>query len=357
MGNEVTKQSILLMSGGIHLHWCHFKGLKSLMVLVMSGMLSFIVHNSYCQTNLANLINYSLKYSPEINKSNLDVENTKYIRKEALGHGLPQIEGSASYSKMSLNLDLPSSLTTYNPNEPVLTGLLSQIGSIDALYNASLGVQVTQLIYSQSYFAGLKVAKKTQEFYVSMKTKTEEDIIEEIANNYYQLLSLEYQLGTVNKSLGNLKETFRIVDLNYRNDLVKESNVNRLKVTLTNLEVTSQTLQNSIGLQLNYIKALVGMPIDTVLQIDSLTIKNSLSVDSIKFPSFSVDNVPAYQVLLKQDNLYRQQVKLLQAEYIPTLAGYSKFNYSSYNTSSQIDKLTNMNTIGIQLNVPILHRE
>lgn len=192
-----------------------------------------------------------------------------------------------------------------------------------------------------------------QELYSTLKIKTEEEVIEEVANNYYQALSLVLQLHTVDKSLSNLKETFRIVELNYKNDLIKESTVNRLKVTLTNLEVIRQTIQNGIGLQLNYLKVLAGMPGDTTFVIDTASLAKSIIVSNTSFAKFSAENVPVYQTLLKQNEIYKQQVKLSQAGYYPTLAAYGQFNYTSYNTSAQVEKLNNMSTIGVQLIVPI----
>ena len=57
--------------------------------------------------------------------------------------------------------------------------------------------------------------------------------------------------------------------------------------------------------------------------------------------------------MLKQDEIYSQQVKLSKAKYYPVLAAFGKFSYSSYNFSSEIDKMSNMNTIGLSLSVPI----
>lgn len=323
-----------------------------LAVMLVCGLIAQ-THVLNGQTQLTELMNYALEHSRDIKKSDLDIEQAGYMKKEALGHGLPQLEGKMDYSKMFLNLELPPQYTTYNPNEPAFTGLLSQLGNINALYTADVGVQVTQLIYSQSYWDGLKAAKKTKELYATLKTKTEEDVLEEVADNYYQALSLILQLRTVDKSLSNLKGVYRIVDLTYKNDLTKETNVNRLKVTLTNLDVTRQTLENSIGLQVNYLKVLAGIPNDSTFAIDTTALEKNLNINPATFPAFSADSVPAYQTLLKQDEIYQQQVKLAKAAYYPTLAAFGQLKYSSFNTSADISNLNNLSTIGLQLNIPI----
>ena len=306
---------------------------------------------TYGQMTLDDLINYALENSRDIKSANLQLEEVMYQRKETLGHGLPQVEASGSYSKMMLpEISLSDEVVSMVPVE--YAPMLAQIGNLDALYTATLGVQVTQLIYNQSYLTGLKTTKKAKELYQLLRNKTEEEVIEEVATSYYQTLSLMLQLNTVNKSLVNLNEIYRIVDLNYKNDLVKESDVNRLKVTITNLEVNQQTIKNVIDMQINYLKALSGMPSDTTFYLDTTSMDNDKNL-LIQSSTFLLEGVPSYQVLLKQRELNDQEIKLAKAEYCPTLAAFGQFNYSSYNIESNIEKFNNMNTIGVQLSVPI----
>lgn len=322
-----------------------------ILALFVLGTAVIHSHTVLGQTKLNDVIQYALVHSREVKKANLKIEEANYIRKEAIGHGLPQIEASGSYSKMMLpEISISDEVKAMVPAQ--YAPILDQFSNIDALYTLSAGVQVTQLLYSQSYWVGIKTTKKVQELYGLLKNKTEEDVIEEVANSYYQTLSLMLQLNTIDKSLVNLKEIYRIVDLNYRNDMVKESNVNRLKVTITNLEVNQQTIKTVIGIQLNYIKALAGMPADTVLALDTASLNKNINALALN-PAFSIENVPSYQVLLKQSEMNNQEIKLARAKYLPTLAAFGQFNYSSYNFKSEIDKMSNMNTIGLNLSFPI----
>ncbi len=322
-------------------------------LLLCLGIFCFVfcIQNVKAQTELANLINYTLKHSHEIQKSGLQVNEANYMRKEAVGQGLPQIDGSASYSRMGFGkINIPESVYSMVPSE--YAPILDQISGIDKFFMSSIGVQVTQLIYSQSYLVGLQTTKKMQEMYGILKNKTEEEVISEVANAYYQTGSLILQMQTIDKSIRNLKEIYKIVDLHYKNDLIKETDVSRLKVTLTNLDVTRQTIQNGIYTQLNYLKALAGMPADSSLTINTTSIMSDFEINK-KNCDFIIDNVPSYQALLKQNEVYDQQIRLAKAKFYPTLAAYGKFTYSSYNISASIDKLSKMNTIGLSLSVPI----
>jgi outer membrane protein len=323
--------------------------MKQKILALLPVILFLLGQNVSGQNELTKLVNYTLDHSHKIKKSELQVQEAKYMRKELLGNGLPQIEGSASYTKFMFKFDIPASVYSMVPSE--YSPLIDQIGNINKIYMASVGVQVTQLIYSQSYWVGLKTAKKTEELYNILKAQNDEDVVAEVANSYYQTGSLMLQLQTVEKSVLNLDGLYKIAELNCKNDLIKESELSRLKVSITNLEVTRQTIKNGVDIQLNYLKALAGMPEDSLLTIDTSSFVRDFNTRPITI--FNIENVPAYQALLKQDEIAGQQVKLSKAKYYPTLAAYGKFNYSSFGITSNIDKMTNMNTIGLNLTVPI----
>ena len=142
-----------------------------------------------------------------------------------------------------------------------------------------------------------------------------------------------------------------MTQLKYQSDMVKETDLNRLKVRITNLEVTNTQLENTIQMQLNYLKVISGMPLDS-----NLVIKPTADL-SFKDPnlSFNVEDVPAFQVMLKQNEIYGLQVKKEKANYYPTLAAYGQFDYSAYTTENNYDTWTNMNTVGLNLTIPIFY--
>ncbi len=324
---------------------------KNLLKLWLCSFALTVSVGAFAQSDLANVINYGLKHSHDVKKSDFQNLEAKYLKKEVIGNGLPQIEGSAGYSKMMLpgGLDLPESMYQMVPEQ--YASMLEGIAGLDELNTMSLGVQVTQLIYSQAFWVGLKTAKKTQEMYKVMQDKTEEDIISDIANTYYQIGLLMLQKNTVSKSADNLKEVYQMTELKYQSDLVKETDLNRLKVRITNLEVTNTQIENAIQMQLNYLKVISGMPLDSNLVI-SPTADFILGDPNI---GFNADEVPAFQLMLKQDEIYGLQVKKEKANYYPTLAAYGQFDYSSYTTEDAYDTWTNLNTVGLSLKIPIFY--
>ena len=75
---------------------------KNLLKLWLCGFALTVSGGLFAQTDLANVINYGLKHSHDVKKSDFQNLEAKYLKREVIGNGLPQIEGSAGYSKMML---------------------------------------------------------------------------------------------------------------------------------------------------------------------------------------------------------------------------------------------------------------
>lgn len=324
---------------------------KTGLQMLLYSMFLAVTLTATAQSELTNIINYGLKHSREVKKAEWQQHEAKYLHMEAVSKGLPQIEGSAGYSKMMLpgGLDLPASIYQMVPEQ--YAGLINQISELDQLNSTNAGVQVTQLIYSQAYIVGIQTTKKTKELYAALKSKKDDEIIADIANTYYQIGSMMLQQETIKKSTQNLSEIYKMTELKYKSDLIKETDLNRLKVSITNLEVTQITLENAINIQLNYMKALTGMPLDS-----NFSISPSLELEfANELNAFMPEKVPAYRVLLKQNEIYGLQIKQAKAKYYPSLAAYGKFDFSAYSTENNFDSWTNMNTVGLKMTIPIFY--
>ncbi len=328
-------------------------GAKRVVTKIFLVMLFFVCGSSlYAQQDLQNLIQYALEHSNDVKKAGYKQDEAYYKYRETLGQGLPQIEGSGSYSMMNLG-DLTSSLDGMSSmvGEEQAAAIAAMLADWDKLYMSSVGVQVTQLIYSQSYWVGLKTTRKARELYDIMKEQSDEDVISEVANNYYQAGSLIMQLNTLNKSRSNLEDLYKVVELSYKNDMVTETELNRIKVSIVNLKTSIRSVSNAISIQKNYIKALAGLPLDTTIHIDTAYIANDFKLKAEG--DFNIEDVTAYKILQKQDEVYKGQVKSAQAEYYPTLAAYFKLNYSNYGTEATLKDYGNNNMVGLNLSIPI----
>lgn len=82
---------------------------------------------------------------------------------------------------------------------------------------------MTQALFDQSVFTGLKAAKSTREFYQINEQLTEEQVIEAVANNYYQIYVLRQKLTLLENTFKTTEKARDIVKGQFENGLAKKN--------------------------------------------------------------------------------------------------------------------------------------
>ncbi len=325
--------------------------MKQVTILILLVLTIPFSGRSQQQLNLNDLLKYAIKHSHEIKKASFQKDESSSKKKEAIASGLPQVEGSLDYSRMGLpEISISEDMLDAMPEE--ISSLLSGLSDINAFHTSSAGVTISQLLYSKSYLTGIKQARKAEDFYRILLQKTEEDIIHEVASNYYQILMNYSNLNILNRNIENLEKLHQILKLQYENDFVKQTDVSRLKVTVTNLKTQRETLENGIRIQERVLKILTGISSETVMQLDT-TVLSKMDYRQPAATDYIPALLPEYQALQKQTELAGLQVESSKAAFYPNLAAYGQFTYSSYATKFKFDNFSNMNTIGFKATIPI----
>lgn len=208
------------------------------------------------------------------------------------------------------------------------------------------------MLYSKSFLTGVKQVRKAEELYSYLFQKTEEDIIHDVSAGYYQVLMNYSNLKVLNDNIANLEKLYNILKLQYENDFVKQTDVSRLKVTLTNLKTQRETLRNGIDVQQRILKIISGIPVEKEITLDT-AIVGKIEYQQPVMPEFALDVLPEYQLLKKQNELAGLQIESDKAAFYPNLAAFGQFNYSSYATEFKFNDFSNMNTIGLKATIPI----
>ena len=326
--------------------------MKQLLVIVLSVLLLMPSKGNGQETcNLSSLLKHAVENSHAVKKAAFRQQESNSKTKETIANGLPQVEGSLSYSRMGLpEINISEEMLEALPDE--ISPLLSGLSDIKALHTGAAGVTVSQLLYSQSYLTGVKQAKKAEDLYKILLEKTEDDVIREVSSYYYQILTNYSNLSILNRNIQNLEKLHQILKLQYENDFVRQTDVNRLKITVTNLKTQRETLQNGILIQERMLKILAGISSETVMRLDTAgmgKMSYAQPVASVYVPEL----LPDYQALVKQNELAMLQVRSNKAAFYPNLAAYGQFNYSSYATKFGFDNRSGMNTIGFKATIPI----
>ncbi|WP_317164592.1 TolC family protein [Pontibacter burrus] len=304
------------------------------------------------ELNLQQAVNYALENNESIKKASYDELGSKYQINEVRSTGLPQVEvkGSAVRTIEKSMIALPAD---FNPEG---TGPLIKPMGTDNTVQA--GLSVTQLLFSKSYFVGLKAAKSAEDLYRIRKEMATEDVIYNVGSAYYQVLQTKEQFNSINANLDMLTKLEQILTLQYKNDLVKKVDVNRIKVNKINLENQKENLQAAYVQQLNVLKFFMGMPLEEQIALTG-------SADDVLLdeqPTMAgLNEAPTeraqFKILNKQKELKALEIENIRAGYYPTLAAFGNYNYQSQYDGSMIGNSEAMwfpnSQVGLQLNIPI----
>lgn len=300
---------------------------------------------------LKEAINFALENKADAKKAKLKVENSEYQIQEVRSRALPQISANGNL--------------TYNPiiQTTVIDGAgFGQPGTtIQAAFGqkwvSTAGVSLTQALFDQAVFTGLKAAKSTREFYQINEQLTEEQVIERVANNYYQVYVQRQKLTVIDSTYKNTTKVKNIIKGQYDNGLAKKIDLDRILVKISNINTQRQQVLNAVQIQENALKFYMGMPIETQIEIPQTAFEVSPQSLS-EIPNTA--NRTEYLLLKKQEQLLFYQKKAVEAGYYPTLSLSAGYNYIGQGPKMPIGGKpadgvywSDFSSIGLNLKVPI----
>ncbi len=330
--------------------------MKFIKIIIVTLLFSTSAFAQQTQTiTLKDAVEYALQNKSEAKKAKLAIENSEYLIQEARAGALPNLSanGSITYNPILQETAIPRDGFPGMPpsDEPFLILAMGQ------KWNSLAGVTLTQNIFDQTVFTGLKAAKTTREFYQINAQLTEEQVIERVATAYYNVFVQKEQLETIDSSYVNIEKTRNIIKSLFDSGLAREIDLDRVEVQLTNIKTTRQQLVNAVQLLENSLKFYMGMPIAQPIRLadEDFEVEAMLLADEI-----DVENRTELKILKKQEELLVLQKDARKAAYYPTLSLSASYNYMGQGDKFPIGSgledgvyWSDFASIGLNLHIPI----
>src|SRR5690606_31415026 len=198
-----------------------------------------------------------------------------------------------------------------------------------------------------------------EEFYRLSAKLAEENLMQQVATNYYQVIITRQQLAVIDANLERAEHLERLVTNQYEIGLAKKIDLDRIKVNKSNLLVQRDQLESGVGMQENLLKYYMGMPVTTQIFIPESEISKLENDAQLRLSGdpFRAEELTSYQLLKQQENLLELQKKAYQAEYYPSLSLSGNYMYSSQ--SNRFDIYSNRSlsydvaSVSLNLRIPI----
>lgn len=333
-----------------------FKTPVRLMLLAGLLMITAIGRAQTETLSLKDALTYALQHSIDLRSAALDVANGDYQIAETRARALPQVSATGNLTDQ------------YKKQRFILDGALAgQPGETVAIesgttWSANAALNVSQTLFDQSVFTALKASRAAQDFYRLSYDLAEEQIIELVANSYYQVLVQRQKLEVIDSNLINSQKTYDVINSLLQNGLARQIDLDRTAVGISNLKTQRQQLLNGIEQLENQLKFYMNMPLDTEIELPSAELEDLKARSGVMNlgPKPDFTNRLAYKALEQQGELLKYQKEAYKAEYYPTLSFSG--NYSIMGVSDQFVLFRGENrganwfgfgSIGLNLRVPI----
>ena len=316
------------------------------------GLLAGISTLATAQTtdfSLDEAVDYALNHQNAIRSAQLKIQEAEQKIIETRANGIPHLDatfGDSYFLKKSIVL-LPESFGMGNPN-------FNREVSFSQNHNISGTVTASTLLFNWTYLQGLKAAKvyKTLEEanYQTVRRKAED----EVTNAYLPALLIQESEQTVQKNIANLKALRKETREMFEAGFVEQLDVDRIDLSLANLQVRLENLARSKTMALEALKLTMGYPLDAEIHLTNATdeVLSSLD-DGLLAEKLNYLSHPAYRTILATERLNQVNIKAKESAYYPSLTGFV-----NYDMQWQGDKLKDLfytpsSVIGFKVNIPI----
>lgn len=305
--------------------------------------------------SLSALIKLALEHNQTLRKATLSEESGRQKTREIKAQALPQVNLNGNYSNNFIKpvIVLPGELT----GQP---GTISTI-EMGTTHNLGITGEVKQELFNQSVFTGLQAARKSEEYYRLQTRLTEDQVIQSVANAFYQLQVNRVKREIVDSNMISTRKILATTETQFKAGLARRIDVDRLHVNLANLESMANLLNNAIYQSENQLKYFMGMQMEDPLQFSTPSLANIQAEMNtvLQQESNEIMQLNDFKLLKKQEELLHLQKKAYKAEYYPKLSLFGNYSYNGISNKFDLFKTSGTSTwydvaaVGLRLSVPI----
>ena len=285
-----------------------------------AGVASITAPSAKAGMSLKEAINYALQNNPELKKSKFDVSISRETVKQTVAIGLPQVTASGGYQHYNR---IPGNwIKNFAPTPGAPEYIFLQF---QQQVNSSGTIGVNQLLFDGSYLVGLKATKQFVDMSKFLEAKTEYDVQVNVSKAYLMVASTRMNIGLLENNIAVLEKSTADVKALFEEGFAEELDYQRLQLSLNNLKVQKQKLENTVDMLLNVLKLQMGMDLtenlelsDDIESIDAYIRMSDIANTSSWTPSLR----PEFQVLNQAITLGKLDKKRYQMGYLPKLVGF-----------------------------------
>jgi outer membrane protein len=314
---------------------------KAALLSILLGLATFgrLAAQDEAPLSLDACIQYALAHHASIQNATFDQYIAEKQVQEFKGIGLPQVTGNANFQQYG---QFPTSIIdigqfSFDPSAgPLPSGLPDSIryqaAQFGVKYNASVGAQVTQLLFDGSFFVGVQAAKA----YVSLTEinvrRTQEQAAIQVTQAYYSALLSQERARVLTTNVARLEKLLETTEALYKEGFTEKVDADRLRITLNNLKAEERKVGRLVDLSFDLLKFQMGMPVNAEISLsEKITDADQVPpISSLVMDGSFAENRIEMQALRQSVSLNQLNTRRLQVARFGSLVASANFNYQTF---------------------------
>ncbi len=300
--------------------------------------------------SLDEAITYALSNSLDIKNAQIGIADADQLINENRAFGLPTVSAGLDYSYY---FKIPVSLV---PAE-FFGGMAGEFAEVafGTKNNLTANISAQSLIFDYSYLTALKAARAAKNYALEDRYRTEMMVKNQVRQAYLPSLILEESKKTLQKNISNIERLFFETKEMYKSGFVEQLDVDRLELSLANLQTEVDNLDRQKELAYNVLKFTMNYPMDQAISISDNIDRLLVNAEAADLEGeINYSSRPEYRVSQVGKTLQELNVDYMKSTYYPSLAGFAQ--YQQVGQGDNLFKNPNWSDVGIvglKLNVPI----
>ena len=277
--------------------------------------------------------NYAIDHNRTMKNASLSVKKAEATKWYAISTMLPQVSGSLDYTNyLGYELNMMGMNIPMNPTS-------------NFAVQASITVSGAQIVSST-------LGKLAQEMAQTNYQKTEQTIKSQVRTIYFSILAMESTVGLLNESMENILKLEKFAQQALNVGVSEQTDVDQISVQVSSLSNSINATKRSVEILYNTLRLILGTSVNTEIALTE-NIDNLLSlenIDKLLAEQLQLKNNLDYQLMEKNVELSKRQVRINEWSYGPSLTTFYK--YQAKIEKAEFD-MNPPQVFGLTLNIPI----
>lgn len=317
-----------------------FKILLSLLVILVSHTMQ----GQSSRFSLNEAVDYALKTHPDVKNKELSEKYSDAQVMETRAIGIPQVSANVQFVNNIQKQVFVFPNPATGKNEPIRVG---------NNYTTSAVVSASWLALDASYFLGLKAAQALTDLAKLQTNMNKQEVAVNVTKAYYLVLITRENVDLLKENIKTLETIYNQTEAYYKNGFAEKVDVDRLKLTLSNLNVQLESLNDQAVITEKLLKLNMGMPIESAIELTDNLEALYKAVNQSLSNEFSPKDRVEFQILKSQQTLTTLDKKRFEVSKYPNLAFFANYQQNNFSETINFNTWYANSFWGFRMGIPI----